>query len=137
MDITVKQMQGSVPVTVLQTHGDLDASNYQDLINRGKEVYEAGARNILLDMSDTEFMGSSGLAALHSLALLVRGEELPDLESGWNVFHEIDRARDSGLQQHLKLFNPQPQINRTLEMTGLKQFFEVYTDLQAALASFG
>jgi anti-anti-sigma factor len=136
MDITVKHMQGNVPVTILQTHGDLDASNYQDLIAKGKEVYEAGARNILLDMSDTEFMGSSGLAALHSLALLVRGEQLPDLEEGWNVFHEIDRARDSGLQQHLKLFNPQPQVNRTLEMTGLKQFFEVYTDLKTALASF-
>jgi anti-anti-sigma factor len=136
MDITVKHMQGGVPVAILQTHGDLDASNYQDLIAKGKEVYEAGARNILLDMSDTEFMGSSGLAALHSLALLVRGEELPDLEAGWNVFHEIDRARDSGLQQHLKLLNPQPQINRTLEMTGLKQFFEVHTDLETALASF-
>ena len=136
MDITVKQMQGSVPVTILQTHGDLDASNYQDLIAKGQEVYEAGARDILVDMSDTPFMGSSGLAALHSLALLVRGDELPDLESGWNVFHEIDRDRDSGLQKHIKLLNPQPQVDRTLEMTGLKQFFEVHTDLETAIASF-
>ena len=136
MDITVKQMQGRVPVTVLQTHGDLDASNYQDLIAKGQEVYEAGARDILVDMSDTPFMGSSGLAALHSLALLVRGDELPDLESGWNVFHEIDRDRDSGLQKHIKLLNPQPQVDRTLEMTGLKQFFEVHTDLETAIASF-
>jgi len=136
MDITVKQIQGSVPVTILQTHGDLDASNYQDLIAKGQEVYEAGARHILLDMSDTPFMGSSGLAALHSLALLVRGDELPDLESGWNVFHEIDRDRDAGLQKHIKLLNPQPQVDRTLEMTGLKQFFEVHTDLETAIASF-
>ena len=136
MDITVKQMQGSVPVTILQTHGDLDASNYQDLIAKGQEVYEAGARDILLDMSSTPFMGSSGLAALHSLALLVRGDELPDLESGWNVFHEIDRDRDSGLQKHIKLLNPQPQVDRTLEMTGLRQFFEVHTDLETAIASF-
>jgi len=136
MDITVKQIQGSVPVTILQTHGDLDASNYQDLIAKGQEVYEAGARDILLDMSDTPFMGSSGLAALHSLALLVRGDELPDLESGWNVFHEIDRDRDSGLQKHIKLLNLQPQVDRTLEMTGLKQFFEVHTDLETAIASF-
>jgi len=136
MDITVQQIQARVPVTILQTHGDLDASNYQDLIAKGKEVYEAGARDILLDMSDTPFMGSSGLAALHSLALLVRGDELPDLESGWNVFHEIDRDRDSGLQKHIKLLNLQPQVDRTLEMTGLKQFFEVHTDLETAIASF-
>lgn len=136
MNITVQQVQGRVPIIILQTHGDLDASNYQDLIAKGKEVYAAGARNILLDMSDTPFMGSSGLAALHSLALLVRGDELPDLEAGWNVFHEIDRARDSGLQQHLKIVKPQPSVDRTLEMTGLKQFFEVHTDLETAIASF-
>ena len=136
MKITVKQAQGRVPITILETHGDLDASSYQDLIAKGQELYATGARDILLDMSDTPFMGSSGLAALHSLALLVRGDELPDLESGWNVFHEIDRDRDSGLQKHIKLLNPQPQVDRTLEMTGLKQFFEVHADLETAIASF-
>lgn len=136
MEITVKQAQGRVPVTILQTHGDLDASSFQTLISQGKEVYDAGARNILLDMSNTAFMGSSGLAALHSLALLIRGDELPDLEAGWNVFHGIDRDRSSGLQQHLKLFNPQPQIQKVLEMSGLTQFFEIHTDLDAAIASF-
>ncbi|GAB4411130.1 MAG: hypothetical protein Fur0044_05050 [Anaerolineae bacterium] len=136
MEITVKQAQGRVPVTILQTHGDLDASSFQTLISKGKEVYDAGARDILLDMSDTAFMGSSGLAALHSLALLIRGDEMPDLEAGWNVFHDIDRDRGSGLQQHLKLFNPQPQIQKVLEMSGLTQFFEIHTDLDTAIASF-
>jgi anti-anti-sigma regulatory factor len=136
MEITVKQAQGRVPVTILQTHGDLDAASFQTLINKGQEVYAAGARDILLDMSDTAFMGSSGLAALHSLALLMRGEELPDLESGWNVFHGIDRDRSAGLQQHLKLLNPQPPIQRVLEMSGLTQFFEIHTDLETAVASF-
>jgi hypothetical protein len=27
-------------------------------------------------------------------------------------------------------------VNRTLEMTGLKQFFEIHTDLETAIASF-
>lgn len=136
MDIRVKQLQGKVPITVLQTHGDLDASSYQDLIAKGREIYLAGARDILLDMSDTAFMGSSGLAALHSLALLLRGDSLPDLESGWNVFHEIERDSDSGLQQHFKLLNPQPQVQRVLEMSGLNQFFEIHTDLETAITSF-
>lgn len=136
MDITVQQKQGRAPVTVLQTHGDLDASNYQALIAKAQQVYDAGTRNILIDMSDTEFMGSSGLMALHSIALLMRGEELPNPESGWAAFHAIDRDRDTGLQQHVKLFNPQPQVNRVLELSGLKQFFEVHTDLETAVASF-
>ncbi len=136
MEITVQQRQGRAPVTILQTHGDLDASTYQDLIAKAQQVYEAGARNILIDMSDTEFMGSSGLVALHSIALLLRGKELPDLESGWAAFHAIDRDRDAGLQQHIKLLNPQSQVDRALEMSGLKQFFEVHTDLETAVASF-
>jgi serine/threonine-protein kinase RsbW len=136
MEITVKQVQGRVPVTILQTHGDLDASSFQSLITKGREVYAAGARDILLDMSNTPFMGSSGLAALHSLALLVRGEELPDLEAGWNVFHDIDRNRDAGLQMHFKIASPQPQVERVLEMSGLTQFFEIHPDLDAAVASF-
>jgi anti-anti-sigma regulatory factor len=136
MSVTVVQMQGRGPVTVLQTHGDLDASNYQALINKAQEVYQAGARDILLDMSDTPFMASSGLVALHSIALLVRGEALPDAESGWDAIHAIDDDRDSGLQQHFKILNPQPQVDRVLEMSGLKEFFEVHTDLNTAIASF-
>ncbi len=136
MDITVQQKQGRAPVTVLQTHGDLDASNYQTLIAKAQQVYDAGTRNILIDMSDTEFMGSSGLVALHSIALLMRGDELSNPESGWAAFHAIDRDRDTGLQQHIKLFNPQPQVDRALEVSGLKQFFEVHTNLETAVASF-
>jgi anti-anti-sigma regulatory factor len=136
MNITMKQVQGRVPVTILETHGELDASTFQDLIAKGKEVYDTGVRDILLDMSDTSFMGSSGLAALHSLALLLRGEELPDLESGWGIFHGLDHDRDSGAQKHFKIFNPQPQVDQVLEMSGLKQFFEVQTDLDTAIASF-
>lgn len=136
MDVTVLHMQGRVPVTVLQTHGDLDASNYQEVIARAEEVYESGARHVLLDMSDTPFMGSSGLVALHSIALLLRGEALPDPEAGWDAFYALDRDRESGLQQQFKILNPQPQVDRVLEMSGLKEFFEVYTDLHTAVDSF-
>lgn len=136
MNITVTQQQGRVPVTVLQTHGDLDASNFKTLIARATEVYEAGARDILLDMSNTSFMSSSGLAALYSIATLLRGDGVPDLEAGWGVFHSISRESDSGVQPHFKLLNPQPNVDQVLEMSGLKQFFEVHTNLETAIASF-
>jgi anti-anti-sigma regulatory factor len=137
MEIIAKQAQGKLPITILQPYGDLDASNYQTLIAKGQEVYHAGGRYILLDMSHIPFMGSSGLVALHSLALLLRGEELLDPESGWSAFHALENDRDSGLQQQLKILNPQAQVDRVLEMSGLKEFFEVHTDLETALAAFG
>lgn len=136
MNITIDQAEGRVPVTILGLHGELDASNYQDVIAKAREFYNAGARHILLDMSDVPFMASSGLVALHSTAVLLRGEEPPDPESGWGAFHAIDRDRDAGLQQHIKLLNPQPEVDRVLEMSGLKEFFEVHTDQETAIASF-
>jgi anti-anti-sigma regulatory factor len=136
MNITIDQAEDRVPVTILGLHGELDASNYQEVIAKAREVYDAGARHILLDMSDVPFMASSGLVALHSIAVLLRGEEPPDPESGWGAFHAIDRDRDAGLQQHIKLLNPQPEVDRVLEMSGLKEFFEVHTNQETAVASF-
>lgn len=137
MTITINQTQGKVAVTILGIHGDLDASNYLDVVAKAKEAYDAGARYILIDMNDMPFMASSGLVALHSVALLMRGEEPPDPEYGWAAFRAIDRDRESGLQRQVKFLNPQPKVDQVLEMTGLKEFFEIHTDLETAIASFG
>jgi anti-anti-sigma regulatory factor len=136
MHITVTQATGKVPVTILHIHGDLDAANYQTLIAKAKDVYKAGARDILLDLGNMAFMGSSGLVALHSVACLMRGEALPDTESGWAAIRGMDQGRKIGLQQHVKLLNLQPRVERVLDMAGFKQFFEIYTDLETAIASF-
>jgi anti-anti-sigma regulatory factor len=136
VEITVYQALGRVPVTVLQPHGDLDASSFRGLIARAKEVYDTGARDILLDLSDTSYLSSSGLVALHSIAMMLRGEKPPDLESGWGTFRSIDRDKDLGLQQHFKLLNPQPDVDKVLEMAGFKRFLEVFADLDMAVASF-
>lgn len=137
MTITIDQAQGKVPVTILGVQGDLDASNYQDVIDNAVQAHEDGARDILIDMSEIKFMSSSGLVALHSIALLMRGGKVPDPDYGWEAFRTLDRDRESGVQEHVKLLNPQPQVDRSLELTGLKQFFEIYTDRDTALASFG
>ena len=136
MHITVGQAQGRVPIAILAIHGDLDASNYELVIERARELYAAGARNMLLDLSDVPFMGSSGVVAIHSVALLIRGEQPPDPQAGWQAFHSIDHAREGGVHAEVKLLNPQPKVNRTLQMTSMTDFFEIYTDAQAAIASF-
>jgi anti-anti-sigma regulatory factor len=136
MSIIARPAEGNPSVTILGIQGDLDASNYLDVIAKAREIYDAGGRYILIDMSDMPLMASSGLVALHSIALLLRGEQLPDPEHGWAAFRAIDRDRDSGLQKHIKLLNPQPPVDRMLEMTGLKVFFEIYTDMATAVGSF-
>jgi anti-anti-sigma regulatory factor len=136
MHMTVEQAQGRVPVTILAIHGDLDASNYEQVIAKARELYAAGGRSLLLDLSDMPFMGSSGVVALHSIALLMRGEQPPDLEAGWQAHRSIEQARDAGVQQQVKLLSPQPKVSRTLELTSLSEFFEIHADRQAAIDSF-
>jgi len=136
MNIIVENAQGRVPVTILELHGDLDGSNYQEVIARARDLYGAGMRHLVIDMGDTAYMSSAGLVALHSAILLLRGEQPPDPESGWSAFHAIAREQGGGMQKAVKLLNPQPRVRRTLEMTGMQEFFEVYTDRQAAVESF-
>ena len=136
MNVSIDQFEGRVPVTIMHVQGDVDASSYQDLISRARELYAGGARHILIDLSGVPYMGSSGLVALHSIAVLLRGQQPPDPEEGWHAFREIGRDVERGAQHDVKLLSPQPAVSRVLQTSGLDHFFEVHTDRSAALASF-
>jgi anti-anti-sigma regulatory factor len=136
MTITTSQAQGSVPVTILSIQGDLDASNYLEVIAVAKTAYDQGACYMLVDLGNVPFMSSSGLVALHSVALLMQGKEPPDPEYGWAAFRAAGRDAESGPQEHAKLLNPGPRVQRALEMAGFDRFFEMYTDREEAVASF-
>jgi len=136
MNISVSQVQGKVPVTVVKLEGQLDGQTYQGLITKGRESYEAGWRDFLVDMSDLTYISSAGLVALHSLALLLQGEELPDTESGWSAYRSMGRSKEAGIQQHMKLLNPRAEVQSVLDMVGFSAVFEVFTDLDEAVKSF-
>jgi anti-anti-sigma regulatory factor len=135
MQLTVESARGRVPVDVVAIHGPLDASNFEALIAKVRELYQNGTRYLLLDMSDVPFMGSSGVVAIHSAALLMRNQEPPSPEHGWQAFHTLGAERDA-IEQYLKLLSPQPKVSRTLQMTGIDHFIEIHTDREVALASF-
>jgi len=136
MEITVSQEQGRVAVSVIYIAGHLDGQTYQDLILKAREVFEAGTKNILLDLSDLTYISSAGLVSLHTIALLMRGERLPDPEQGWSTLKSMDRTRDGGLQKHIKLLNPRPEVMSVLDMVGFSAFFEVFKDKKTAIDSF-
>jgi len=136
MEIVVEQAQGRVPVTIMQLHGQLDASNYLDVIARAKELYAAGTRHLLLDLDGLSFMSSAGLMAVHSVALIMQSQKPPDLEHGWSAFHTVERDLEGSKATNCKILNPQPAVSRSLEVTGFTTFLEVHTDLEAALASY-
>jgi len=133
MLITVSQEKGQVPVTVLHLHGDLDSSNYTDVIKKAQELFGNGTRDLLIDLEKVPFMSSAGLMALHTIALSFRGDTPAE---GGKAFRSIDPERDKEIQKHVKLLNPQQSVDHVLDTVGLKQFFQTFTDLPAALSSF-
>jgi len=135
MEIKVAQEKGKVPVSVVHVKGDLDASSYLELVNTAQKLYNAGVRSLLLDLTDLAFISSAGLASLHIVTKMFRGETA-DLEDGWGTYKEIDRERESGLQKNVKLLNPSPEVDKVLDVVGFKQFFEVFSDLDEAVQSF-
>ena len=130
------QQQGRVSVTVMQLIGKLDGSNYMQLIEEARQAYLAGVRDLLIDMSQLSFLSSAGIAAIHKTALLFRGDPVDEDEMGWASYHAIDRDRSNGLQQHVKLLSPQPEVANILDITGFNSLFEIHSDLASAVASF-
>ncbi len=136
MNISVSEAQGSVPVTIIKLDGQLDGQNYQELIAKAQELYNSGARDFLLDLSDLTYISSAGLVALHSVALLARGEEMPDMQGGWSAYRSMGRSAEAGVQKHVKLLNPRSEVKGVLDMVGFSQVFDIFTNLDEAVKSF-
>src|SRR5512139_3176524 len=80
MQIDVSTQQANVTVTVVQPRGDLDSATYTDLVSAVRKLIAEGAHDLVIDLSDVPFLSSAGLMAIHSTALLLRGEVPPELE---------------------------------------------------------
>ena len=135
MPLTVEQAQGRVPVTVITIHGDLDYTNYREVMDRVQEAFDAGSRRLLIDFSDVPFMASSGLVALHSAALVMTGQTALDPEGGWQAFHSVGEGLPEA-QSNVKLAGLQPRVTQTLERTAMLRFFETYPDRAQAIDAF-
>ena len=128
MNITVTVQQAREPVAVMRLQGDLDASNFVQVVDKAREIYQNPARNLIIDLSEVPNITSTGLAAIHKVALLYSGvsEEKahPDL------------THSSNARKFVKLLSPQPAVDKALETAGMKLFFKVFHDLESALKSF-
>ena len=135
LPITASSITGRKRIAVLRPRGSLDASTYRDLIVEAKKLYDAGMRYILLDLCETPYIGFSGLVALHNIALMLQGEEAPDPEYGWQAVHALERGLGGDTEKRLKILRAQPQVAQLLRRPSFARFLDVYTDLDAAVAS--
>jgi anti-anti-sigma factor len=136
LEITIDQASGRVAVTVVALDGELDASNFTELIETTRRLYDSGTRQLLLDLANLRFMASSGLVALHSILRLMHGEAPPDPEAGWGALHSLGLDAAGGTTQaEVQLCAPQPAVERVLTRTGLSRLFVIYPDRATAIAA--
>jgi anti-anti-sigma factor len=128
MEITVTLQQAAEPIAVMQLQGSIDASNFVQIVDKAQEIYQNPARHLILDLSGVPSISSTGLAAIHQVALLFSG--LP------GQLKHPDMTHSSTARKHVKLLSPQPDVDKALETAGLKLFFKVFHDLDSALKSF-
>lgn len=123
-------------VTILHLMGDVDSSNYTEVIIKAQELYDDGTRNLLLNLAKVPYVSSAGLMAFHTIARVFAGHSIQGGESGRPTFRSINPKDDASAREHVKLLSPQMAVEQVLDVIGLKQFFEIYTDLDTALKSF-
>ena len=135
LEMAIDRVEGSVPTAVVALTGELDASNYTKLIDTGRQLYGDGVRRLILDLGGLAFIASSGLVALHSLILILSGEEPPDLEDGWGAFHSLGQDASGNPQTAVRLCSVGPAVERVLSRTGVGRLFVIHPDRAAALAA--
>jgi anti-sigma B factor antagonist len=100
-------------VSILRLKGDrLDAHNSEALKAKIKEVYEGGAKSVLVDLAEVRFIDSSGLGALVS------------------GFKNAVSYKGS-----LALSGFQDQVSSMFELTRLNRVFDIYASEQEALTA--
>jgi len=67
MQIDVSQKEGRVPVTLLQIKGRIDGDNFEQLQRQADKTIETGARHLLLDLTEVNFISSAGIRAIHTI----------------------------------------------------------------------
>lgn len=131
MEINVSIHQADEPVAIMRMTGNIDASNFMEVITKAQEIYKNPARNLILDLSEVPYISSAGLVAIHKIALLYSGGPQKVEEHTHPDFTHSSTAR-----KHVKLLSPQPSVDQILDTAGMKLFFRVFDDLESAIQSF-
>ena len=125
-------------VAVIALEGELDASNYEDVIAEARRAHADGATTLVVDLGGLTYMGSAGLVALHAAGLIFQGIVPPTGEAGWEAMTEFG-ADVSATRFHevMKLAAVPPTVDRVFSHTGMGVLFERHPDRASAIAAAG
>lgn len=133
MDIQVEiRPADNDTIAIMKLQGDINASNFMEIVNKAQSLYNNPARNLILDLGNVTSVSTTGLVALHKIALLYSG--IPQGVDADDA--RPDFTHSSNARKFVKLLNPQAEVDKALEKAGMKLFFKVFKDLESAIQSF-
>lgn len=116
LEVSVSEMEGNVPVSILRVCGKVDASNVGQLEDRAMGLVDSGTGHLLFDLSGLDFMSSAGFRAIHKVYQAMH----PDGGSG-----------------NLKIANASENIQHLIRTLGFDKFVPLINgDIGEAVASF-
>jgi len=134
MQIDVSVHQAERPIAIMRLTGEINASNYVEVVTKAQELYGNTARDLIVDLSGVPNITSTGLVALHQISLVYGGSEHDIEQNGTELRPDITHSNNA--RKHVKLLNPQPEVDKALFSAGLKLFFKVFGDVESAIRSF-
>jgi len=105
----------------------LDSTSEEVLCEQAKQAFESGAKSLLLDLNNLEYISSAGLRALHNIFKMCTPKE------------EIAQARESHepyKSPYFKLAGAPPAVYSVLNIAGFLHNIPFYPTMDDALASF-
>ena len=131
MEIIISIEQGREPIAVMKLKGEINASNFMEIVDKAQEIYGNPARSLVIDLSEVPTISSTGQVAIHKIALIYSGVPQSVEEDENPDFTHSAQAR-----KHVRLLAPQPSVDESLTRAGMKLFFKVFSDLESAVKSF-
>jgi anti-anti-sigma factor len=127
LNLSARDVDAAVPLTVIEASGRINLSNSAELEALAQACHARGRRYLLLDLAGVPSISSAGLRSIHLIYKLLESSDAPA-----TVSTGLPAARSS----RLKIFAPAPQIRNVLHTAGFDQYIEVFADRQAALDAF-
>ncbi len=112
MEITVSQLKR---VTLFEISGRVDSTNAGELGEAFEAAIDAGRSQLVLDLSQVEYMSSAGLREI--VAALKRVKRPPTLGN-------------------MVIATPSERVMEVLELAGLDSIFDIYDSQVEAVGSF-
>ena len=125
--LNITKTEGNI--TVLHFDGHLDGQTESLAIENARVVMNAGARYLLIDLSNLHMITSSGLRALHVIFKMFTPSE--ELEV-WKK----ENPSESFKSPYFKLSGASSEIQYVLNVTGFLESISIYATLREALDSF-